>query len=701
MTPELRAALEQLSPTQQQAVDWEHGSALVLAGPGVGKTTVLTTRIARILNDSRKRNFRILALTFTTKAGDEMRKRVEMMVPGLSERTVIGTFHSFCAQMLRQHGSHLDIKPDFGIYDQDDDRTELLREALVTAAAKGNSVTSDDVRWLKVIDRLRSNLISPEKTAKHFRDPKSGERAAQIYKIYENALHERNFMDFRGLILNTCRLAHYTPAVAARIRQSYPYWMIDEFQDTTPAQYRLIWILAGNKFKNIFVVADDEQIIYQWAGASYRQIVSFRKHFSPAFMQLVENRRCPPQIVQAANNLIAHNSDRTPGKEPLVSTLSNSGPAIAIRKFSTDADEAQAIALDIAALGPPSWGKIAVLGRTRAILEPVLEALREAGVDASLAKRRERFVSPQFVWLQSCLELSLRSMDRRKFMEMVGAANRIANSDLDAAVLAAAATSANISYLEYWTLAANDTNGDRLDRLTQFASRLVQSRTSWRQFVSEALDWLPTTAATTEEVVNDAEEDKAAWDATSKAILAEQGTTPNLDEFLRGLALRSKEPPIDPNSVKLLTIHSAKGLEFENVWLVGVAQSILPSWQSLKPDSQPAELEEERRNFFVAITRTSKHLTLSYANQYRNLFRRPSQFIAEMNLTHPSSSDRVSIEKFNLQALRQPNRPPAQRKVKSKSYGAGTKHKESMVDPKMEANFNTRSGFSPKRKLEN
>lgn len=679
MTSELRAALEQLSPTQQQAVDWEHGAALVLAGPGVGKTTVLTTRIARILNDTRKRNFRILALTFTTKAGDEMRSRVEMMVPGLSERTVIGTFHSFCAQMLRQHGSHLDIKPDFGIYDQDDDRAELLREALVTAAANGTSVTSEDVRWLKVIDRLRSNLISPEKTAKHFRDSKSGERAAQVYKIYENALHERNVMDFRGLILNTCRLAYYTPAVAARIRQSYPYWMIDEFQDTTPAQYRLIWFLAGNEFKNVFVVADDDQIIYQWAGASYRQIVSFRKHFSPAFMQLVENRRCPPQIVQAANNLIAHNDDRTPGKEPLVSTLSHSGPAIAIRKFSTEVEEAQAIASDIAGLGPSGWGKTAVLGRTRAILKPVLEALKEAGVDASLAKRRERFVSPQFVWLQSCLELSLRSMDRRKFIEMVVAANRITDSDLDAAILAAAAISADISYLEYWALYAKDTNGGCLNQLTQFASRLVQSRTSWRQVVSEALDWLPTTATTMEGIVNDTEEDKAAWDAASKAIRAEQGTIPNLDEFLRGLALRSKEPPIDPNSVRLLTIHSAKGLEFENVWLVGVAQSILPSWQSLKPDSQPAELEEERRNFFVAITRTRKRLTLSYANQYRNIFRQPSQFISEISLIHSNSSDNVPTEIFNLQAVRQPayapKNPTKQRIPESKNYGTRTTQK--------------------------
>lgn len=690
MTSELETTLERLSSTQRKAVEWEQGAALVLAGPSVDKTTVLTTRIARILNDTRNRNFRILALTFTTKAGDEMCNRVESMVPGLSNRTVIGTFHSFCAKVLRQHGSHLEIKSDFGIYEQDSDREELLSNALDTAASSGEPVTRDDVRWLKTIDRLRSNLISPKKTPRHFRNSEAGERVARVYKIYENALREYNVMDFNGMILNTCRLARFIPAFAARIRRSYPYWLIDEFQDTTPSQYQLVQLLAGNEFNNVFAVADDDQTIYRWAGASYQQIVSFRKHFSPAFMQLVENRRCPPQIVCAANNLIAYNADRTPGKVPLISTCSGSGPAIEIRKFSTDVDEAKAIASDIAALGPSGWGKTAVLGRTRAILQPVLDALKEAGVDASLATQRERFVSPQFVWLQSCLELSLRSMDKQKFTEMVGAANRIAEADLDAAILVAAATSSDISYLEYWALTAKDTNGDILNRLTEFASRLVQSRASWRQVVSEALDWLPTTAATPEGVVNDAEEDKTVWEVASKAICAEQGSQPDLDEFLRAIKFELKEQPIDPNSVRLLTIHSVEGLEFENVWLVGMAQSILPSWQSLKPDARPAELEEERRNFSVAITRTRERLTLSYANQYRRLFRQPSQFIAEMNLIHSDTDDHFPAEKLIHEPCDSQSAhyrtPKQQRTRKAKNLETGTQRKKQSRSEK-EANF--------------
>jgi DNA helicase II / ATP-dependent DNA helicase PcrA len=638
MTPELTAAMDLMSPTQRQAAEWGEGAALVLAGPGVGKTTVLTTRIARILDASRNRNFRILALTFTTKAGDEMRRRVESLVPGLVDRTVIGTFHAFCAQILRQHGSHLGVKPDFGVYDQDDDREELLRDALRAAAEKGNSVSTEDTRWLKVIDQLRSNLVGPAKTATRFRDSATGERAARVYAIYETALREQNVMDFNGMILDTCRLAYEIPAVAARIRQSYPYWLIDEFQDTSPAQYRLVRFLAGDEFRNIFAVADDDQIIYQWAGASYRQIAAFREHFSPELMQLVENRRCPPEIVRAANNLVRHNADRTPGKAPLVSTRADGQCKIALRVFSSDENETKGIAKEIASCGPDAWGATALLGRTRAILQPSLEALRAEGVKAAIVTRRDRFISPQFVWLQACLDQSLRPTDRQVFKMMVNAANRIAGTELDSALVLAEAEAAGASFLEYWAREARGLENVTVEQLAEFALKLVQSRASWKTIVGEALKWLADTADRGEGVVSDADEDKAAWETATRAIRAEEGGDIDLSELLQGLALRPKEPPADPKAVGLLTIHAAKGLEFDHVWLMGLAESILPSWQSLKPNARPAEVEEERRNCFVAITRTKRTLTLSYANKYRGWSKQPSRFIAEMGITDASGT---------------------------------------------------------------
>lgn len=628
MTPKLAEALEKLSPTQRQAVQWGEGAALVLAGPGAGKTTVLTTRVARILSNTPNMHFRILALTFTTKAGDEMRARVESMVPGLSERTVIGTFHSFCARVLRQHGSHLGIKPDFGIYDQDEDRAALLRDAVGEVGL--GAVVADDARWLKTIDRLRSSLVSPQKSATHFQNAATGERVARVYGIYENALRAHNVTDFNGMILDTCRLVHQIPAVAARIRKSYPYWLIDEFQDTTPAQYRLVRFLAGEAFKNIFVVADDDQIIYEWAGASYRQIAAFREHFGPELIQLVENRRCPPEVVRAANNLIARNSERTPGKAALVATRASAGPAVVCQGFKTDVEEATAVAADVSALEQGVWGNVGILSRTRAVLRPVLEALGKAGVKASLVARRGRFVSPQFLWLESCLELALRPMDERTFTTMAVSANRIASMDVDVAILAAEAQSSNANYLEYWALAVKDTENEIAADLAKFALRLVQSRSAWRQVVAEAVPRLLEMGVNSGGLVSDAEEDGASWETIAREIRSEKGSQPDLDELLQGIALRSKEPPLDGETVRLMTIHAAKGLEFDYVWLIGAAEQILPSWQSLKATARGTELEEERRNFFVAITRTRKRLTVTYASRYSGWERQVSRFIEEM-----------------------------------------------------------------------
>jgi DNA helicase-2/ATP-dependent DNA helicase PcrA len=630
VTPELAAAMDRLSSTQREAAGWGDGACLVLAGPGAGKTTVLTSRIARILDETRNKNFRILALTFTTKAGDEMRNRVEALVPGLIDRTLIGTFHSFSAQILRQHGSHLGIKPDFGVYDDDKSREELLRDALREASEKGEHVSEDDVRWLKTIDQLRGALVGPAKIAARFQDKAAGEKAARVYSIYEAALQERNIMDFSGMILNTCRLAHQVPAVAARIRQSYPYWLIDEFQDTSPAQYRLVRFMAGDSFQNIFAVADDDQIIYQWAGASYRQITAFREHFAPTLIQLVENRRCPPEVVRVANNLVSHNTERTPGKAPLVATKPEQGPAISLREFATEEEEAAGIAEEIAAMNPSEWRECVVLSRTRAVLQPVLDALRAASIKAFIVTRRDRFISPQFVWLQSVLDQTLRPADRQVFIAMAQAANRIAGLELDVALLAAEAEASGKSFLEHWAVAASASESPIARRLAELAGRLVESRGAWRGVVSEAVEWLPETAGSAEGVITDAADDKSAWELAVRAIRAEKGGDVDLADILQGLALRPKEPPPDPGAVTLSTIHSAKGLEFDYVWLIGLAETVLPSWQSLKQDARPAELEEERRNCFVAITRTRRILVLTRAGQYRGWHKDPSRFISEM-----------------------------------------------------------------------
>lgn len=629
MGPELEKALTKLSPIQRDAVQWEKGAVLVLAGPGAGKTRVLTTRIAKLLSDAPNKNFRILALTFTTKAAAEMRERVEVLVPGLvEERTFIGTFHAFCTHILRQHGSHIDLRPDFGIFGQRDDQEALLADAIQEAIRKGQNFSTEDIRWLSTIKEMKAHLVVPEKALSRLNEP----HMREVYQLYEDALRSENVMDFEGLILETCRLLAKVPALAARIRQSYPYWMIDEFQDTTPAQYWLLHYLSSREFKNIFVVADDDQIIYQWAGASYRQIEKFREQYTPALIQLVENHRCPPEIVAIANRLVAHNTQRSPEKQPTTPGRDEPLDAMSLRLFNTDEEEREALAEDIAALGEQAWGKVAILGRTRTLLEPVLSSLKARGVKAVLAQRRDNFISPQFVWLQACLDQALRPTNRRVFASLVNAANRIAVSDLNPSLLIAEAEAASETFFEHWGKAASSTGSDVVIKLGSLAQRLAQSRNDWKQVVADAIPILLSTARVGEGAVSDADDDHRAWTTSMREIRAELGHDPDLSDVIQGIALRSKEPPRDPDTVALLTVHAAKGLEFEVVYVVGLAEGEMPSWQSCNKGDTSPEMEEERRNCFVAITRTQEKLSLSAAKSYRGRGKKPSRFLREMSL---------------------------------------------------------------------
>ena len=627
MTTEYEKAIASLSPIQRKAVEWGDAAALVLAGPGAGKTRVLTTRVARILQESPGRNFKVLALTFTTKAAAEMRERVDTVVLGVAEdRTFIGTFHAYCTQILRQHGSHVKVRPDFGIYDQKREREALLGDALQAAIDEGQGFSPEDIRRLDAIDEMKARLVVPEKAGKRIRNP----YMPRVYQLYEEALRAENALDFSGLILETCRLLAKMPAIAKRIRQTYPYWLIDEFQDTSPAQYWILHYMAGGEFKNVFVVADDDQIIYQWAGASYRQIERFRDQFQPELIQLVENHRCPAEVVEIGNRLVAHNTQRTPDKIEIVATREASAGTISFHSFETDIEEREFITNEILAADESAWGGMAVIGRTRTLLQPMLACLREKRVNAVLSQRRDNFISPQFVWLHVCLDQALRPTKKRVFAVLVNAANRFAELDLDPAILIAEAEASGHGHSEHWSTIAQTSECLVAQMLGTLVGRLAGSRSHWRKIVKEVIPLLLETETVEEGGVSDAVDDRKAWDSCMKEIRAELGPNVDLSEVVQGLALRSKEPPKDPKAVSLLTIHGSKGLEFQTVYLLGLAEDEMPSWQSRKKGDASPEMEEERRNCFVAITRTQNRLCLSGAKNYRGWNKKPSRFLVEM-----------------------------------------------------------------------
>ncbi|WP_285059177.1 ATP-dependent helicase [Pedobacter ginsengisoli] len=628
MTEPIESALNSLSPIQRTTAEWGDGAALVLAGPGAGKTRVLTTRIAKLLDDTPDKKFRVLALTFTTKAANEMRERVEFLIPGVSERrTFIGTFHAFCTQILRQHGSHIGISPDFGIFGQKEDQEALLRDALQSEIEDGKDFSLTDICLLPSIRELRSRLVTPEKA--YLKNGNQHQKA--VYELYEQTLKTQNALDFEGLILESCRLLHQVPAVAARLRQTYPFWMIDEFQDTTPAQYFLLHYLSGGTFKNVFVVADDDQIIYQWAGASYQQILKFKKDYDPEFIQLVENHRCPPEIVTMANQLVGNNKQRSPERKPTLASRTTPLNAAIFTQFETDDLEKASIAQSIADLGEENWGKVAILGRTRHLLEPYLEALKACSVKASMSQRRDNFVSPHFVWLHALLDQAIRPTNRRLFEILTNAANRICKLELDPALLAVEADALGMNHYEHWANIAITSSSVLAQKLGEMANKLARSRITWKKIVDEAIPLLIENA-NGDEGLSDADEDLIAWNMILKEIRSETGGLPDLPDVVQGIALRSKEPPREPNTVVLMTIHTAKGLEFEYVYFIGLVEGEMPSWQSCRTGDDSREMEEERRNCFVAITRTQEKLHLSAAKSYKNRNKELSRFLKEMSI---------------------------------------------------------------------
>ena len=630
----LDEALEALTAIQRQAVDWDSGALLVLAGPGSGKTQVLTCRIARLLNSSPDKRFRILALTFTNKTANEMAARVATLAPATAGRANIATFHAFCAQVLRQHGVHLGIKPDFAIYSLTKDRQAILNDALRRDGTR--DWNRQNLRLLPIIDHLKTRLVEPDAAEAQVDamnglavDDASG--VARAYLLYEDELRRVNALDFNSLILDTYRLFAF-PAIARQYQRVYRHWLIDEFQDTNSAQYALLQRMAGDEFRDVFSVADDDQTIFEWNGANVRRIEELVRDFSCDIVQLPVNFRCPPRIVEAANRLVVYNTRRVTSKRPAVPIAGSSSALredqIQCLEFATDSDEVAGVADKIAGLDLAARSETAVLARSRSLLEAVHKALTMNEISSMIVMRRDEFSSAQMRWLVACLRQIIRPLDRHNMVALVDAFNSFAGAAVDWEGLVSRSESHEVTCLEAWLDAIRDAElprsvADVVDGIADLSSGKVK---------------LPVAIERTFECFRDSDpkdnllkDDLSAWGRIEREIRDSQGIS-SLDRFLQDLHLRSKEPVPSLGTVSLATIHGAKGQQFDTVYLIGLAEGILPSWQSLKKGNGSAALEEERRGCFVAVTRTKKRLILSRAGRYGGWPKAPSRFLKEMGL---------------------------------------------------------------------
>jgi DNA helicase-2/ATP-dependent DNA helicase PcrA len=634
----LALELDALNPNQKAAVEWDGGPLLVLAGPGSGKTRVLTMRIARLIEQEPKKRFRVLGLTFTNKAADEMRERIDVMISEGRDRVQLATFHSFAADIVRQHGSHIGFRPDFVILNQTADREGVLLDAIRACAASGIDTDETDVKLLPFLDRLLDTCTHEDEVRARVRDPELADKAAALFTRYREELVQSNRLDFPCLISKAIELMESVPGVAKLVRTTYRHVCVDEFQDTNLSQYRFLRAIVGPKPNDLFVVADDDQIIYQWNGANPERLWELRQEFEMKVLQLPANYRCPPAVIDLANKLIRNNLSRSADKEALVAIKTEQAPtAVRIERFTSVDDELAWLAADIASRSASELGSCAVLGRNKKILEAAVSALESAGVKATLNSRKDEFETPPFRWLHATLRLANARGDKEQLRRVCKAFHAIEGIDMrvEQVVASAAVTGGDLLRAWFDEALVKDLSDVSREFLVQLRGRIV-TRLDFLSFIDLALGWFEKMrgdASRAQDAFDEFETEVSAWRDVVRSIVERYGSdTLTLEALLQEMDLASKSPPPPPDAVRCLTIHSSKGMEFAHVYVVGLAEDQLPSFQAVKKGADSRELQEERRNCFVAITRAQESLTLTYAGAYWGWAKRPSRFLEEMGL---------------------------------------------------------------------
>jgi DNA helicase II / ATP-dependent DNA helicase PcrA len=627
--------LKTLNASQLTAAQWDTGPLLVLAGPGSGKTATLTARVARLVEQSREESFRILCLTFTRAAAAGMRERLATLVPDAKDRVLLTTFHSFATDILRQHGSHFGFSPDFEILEEQE-RVGLIKSVLMEKADELSKFVSAE-KALTAVDFLLRNVAPDAQVPALLKDVEAGQQLQILFVRYKDLLKQQNCLDY-GSILYFCEeLLRERPRVSKQLRTVYRFVCVDEFQDTNVAQYRLLRALAPDKDANVFIVGDDDQVIYQWNGASPARVRELEQHYDLTTIQLPENYRCPPEVVALANALIVHNGERTADKKPLLSMKAGTGAnPIELLTYEDDQQEAAGIAEHVKTrlLGGARPADLVVLARATKLLDRVQKALEALSVPSHVQRRKSQFESAPLRFVTSALKLALVRSDDDLASTVTKALSDCVEQDSSEEDLAGFSAQLNGDQLE--ALGALVTDSAVVAKPLQQAV-LALVRGQYSVFIQEALAYFDSveseSAAGGDEQYAEYTTERAVWQSIIREIGGEEDAYAlSLGQFLQELALANKTPEAPSNSVRCLTIHSSKGLEFLHVYLVGMSEDQLPSFQSKKSGDDSREMQEERRNCFVAITRTIETLTMSYGERYNGWRKAPSRFLFEMGL---------------------------------------------------------------------
>lgn len=617
-----------LNDNQNEAIQWRDGPLLVLAGPGSGKTTVLTLHVAQVLQENE--NAGVLALTFTNKAAAEMKERVGQLLDKPTERVRLCTFHKFAVQLLGQHGGHIGLQPNFDLLTRNEDRIVFIKEVVKDLFGRYHQLPEDSNQLLRSIDQLFSESYSEKENSPS--SPKRPEWLPTLFKGYCDVLLRANCQDFGSLLYFANRLLHEKPVVAEIVNIAWTHICVDEFQDTNRAQYELLRHVAPNRRSNLLVVADDDQLIYQWNGASLQRLSDLRQDYELHTLQLPENYRCPREIVEHANRLIAHNTRRKKKKNMVYSCKSrHSSTKVDYKAFNSLKEEAEFIAQDIRTRGLKP-GDCVVLGRTSRLVQSVARELPNLGLSAFVPENKKHFDSPVLGVMVEVLRLAKSRHDRIILQRLCQQWYLHTDGIIEPQAVEAAATLVGGDFLRAWIDFADITPKDQENRylLKLIRDNLVEE-VAFLSVVDQFLDHLSQSSngqAHGESMIKEVD----IWKDQHREIVEEHGSAMTLNSYMRNFDFLPKTSHPETDSVQCVTIHRSKGLQFKHVYLIGMAQEVFPSYWALKKGANSEEMEEERRSCFVAITRAQETLTLTGSGEYFGYSKTPSQFLGEMGV---------------------------------------------------------------------
>ena len=651
-----------LNEQQKEAVLHTEGPLLILAGAGSGKTRVLTHRIAYLIEEKGINPWNILAITFTNKAAGEMRERVDNLVEFGSESIWVSTFHSACVRILRRHIGLLGYDTNFTIYDGDDQKT-LMKD--VCRMLKIDTKMFKERMFLGAVSHAKEEMITPQEFRLEAGNDFIKLKVADVYEEYEKQLRANNALDFDDLLVKTVQLFQTQADVLDHYQERFRYIMVDEYQDTNTVQFELVRILSS-KYRNLCVVGDDDQSIYKFRGANIKNILNFEQFFEDArVIKLEQNYRSTGNILNAANAVIRHNAGR---KDKTLWTANGEGQKLEFRQFDSAYDEAEYIVDDIAGSvknGNATYNDHAILYRTNAQSRMFEEKFVTANIPYKIVGGVNFYARREIKDLLSYLKTVDNGKDDLAVRRIINVPKRgIGLTSVNRIQEYAAAK--EISFYE--ALQAADLIpgiGRGLSKLTSFVALIEHYKVDAQDMcVSDLMKEIIEETGYIESLeAEDAEEAKARTENIDELIskivayeeMCEDMDMPaTLGGFLEEVALVADIDSLDESSdyVVLMTLHSAKGLEFPHVYLAGLEDGLFPSYMSITSDDLE-DIEEERRLCYVGITRAEKKLTLTCARRRmvrgETQYNRMSRFLKEIPVELVSTGETFERETEDIQ----------------------------------------------------